>query len=112
VSALLPRYLGRNDSALRDAFFRTLLTIPSSTDKANVLEEAVPFAVKSNEVAFAIIAADTTVPSSTDRSNVLIALAGRGAIRTSALRDAYLRAVQGIPSSTDMRNALEALTKH
>jgi beta-lactamase regulating signal transducer with metallopeptidase domain len=112
VSALLPRYLGRNDAALRDAFFRTLLTIPSSTDKANVLEEAIPFAVKSNEVALAIIAADTTVPSSTDRSNVLIALAGRGAIRTPAARDAYLHAVQGIPSSTDMRNALEALTKH
>jgi hypothetical protein len=112
VSALAPRYLGRNDAALRDAFFRTLLTIPSSTDKANVLEEAIPFAVKSNEVALAIIVADTTVPSSTDRANVLIALAERGAIRTPALRDAYLRAVQGIPSSTDMRNALEALTKH
>jgi len=112
VSALAPRYLGRNDAALRDAFFKTLVTIPSSTDKANVLDDVIPFAVKSNEVALAIIVADTTVASSTDRSNVLISLAERGAIRTPALREAYLRAVQGIPSSTDMRNALEALTKH
>ena len=112
TSALAPKYLGRNDAALRDAFFKTIVTIPSSTDLSNVLEIAVPFAAKSSDVAFAIIAADTLVPSSTDRSNVLIALAGSGAIRTAALRDAYLRAVQGIPSSTDMRNALEALTKH
>jgi hypothetical protein len=112
MSALAPRYLGRNDAALRDAFFKTVVTIPSSTDLSNVLDDAIPFAVKFNEVALAVIVADTTVASSTDRSNVLIALAERGAIRTPALRDAYLRALQGIPSSTDMRNALEALTKH
>jgi hypothetical protein len=112
MSTLAPKYLGRNDAALRDAFFRTIVTIPSSTDLSNVLEIAIPFAAKSNDVALAIIAADTLVASSTDRSNVLIALAGSGAIRTPAARDAYLRAVQGIPSSTDMRNALEALTRH
>jgi hypothetical protein len=76
-----------------------------------VLEIAIPFAAKSNDLALAIIATDTLVASSTDRSNVLIALANSGAIRTTAARDAYLRAVQGIPSSTDMRNALQALTK-
>jgi len=112
MSGLAPRYLGRNDAALRDAFFRTVATIPSSTDLSNVLEIAIPFAAKSNDVALAIIAADTLVASSTDRSDVLIALAGSGAIRTPATRDAYLRVAQGIPSSTDMRNALEALTKH
>jgi hypothetical protein len=112
MTALAPRYLGRNDAALRDAFFKTLVTIPSSTDKANVLDVAIPYAVKSADIALAVIVADTTLPSSTDKSNVLIALAERGAIRTPALRDAYLRAVQEIPSSTDMRNALEALTKH
>jgi len=97
---------------LRDAFFKAVATIASSTDLSNVLTDAIPFAVKSNEVALAIIAIDSMVPSSTDKSNVLIALAERGAIRTPAARDAYLRAVQGIASSTDMRNALEALTKH
>jgi beta-lactamase regulating signal transducer with metallopeptidase domain len=112
LSALAPRYLGRNDAALREAFFKTLVTIPASTDRANVLVVAIPFAVKSDDVALAIIAADTTVPASTDRANVLITLAERGAIRTPALRDAYLRAAQQIPSSTDMRNVLEALTKH
>jgi beta-lactamase regulating signal transducer with metallopeptidase domain len=112
MSGLVAKYLGRNDAALRDAFFKAVVTIPSSTDLSNVLQDAIPFAVKSNEVALAIIAVDSLVPSSTDKSNVLIALAERGAIRTPAARDAYLRAVQGIPSSTDMRNALEALTKH
>ncbi|MBW8768377.1 MAG: M56 family metallopeptidase, partial [Gemmatimonadetes bacterium] len=106
MSTLAPKYLARNDAALRDAFFKTVVTIPSSTDLSNVLEIAIPFAAKSNDVALAILAADTLVASSTDRSNVLIALAGSGAVRTPAVRDAYLRAVQGIPSSTDMRNAL------
>ena len=112
LSGLAPKYLSRNDAALRDAFFKAVVTIASSTDLSNVLTDAIPFAVKSNEVALAIIAVDSLVPSSTDKSNVLIALAERGAIRTPAARDAYLRAVQGIPSSTDMRNALEALTRH
>jgi beta-lactamase regulating signal transducer with metallopeptidase domain len=112
MRTLAPRYLGRNDAALRDAFFRTLITIPSSSDRKSVLDDAIPFAVKSTDIALAVIAADSTVPSSSDRADVLIALADRGAIRTPALHDAYLRAVQGIPSSTDMRNALEALTKH
>jgi hypothetical protein len=112
MSGLAPKYLGRNDAALRDAFFKTIVTIPSSTDLSNVLEIAIPFAAKSNDIALAIIAADTMVASSTDRSNVLIALAESGAVRTPAARDAYLHAVQGIASSTDMRNALEALTRH
>ena len=38
LSALAPRYLGRNDAALREAFFKTLVTIPASTDRANVLD--------------------------------------------------------------------------
>ena len=91
---------------------KTVVTIPSSGDLASVLDDVIPFALKSNDVVLAIIAADRTVASSTDRSAVLITLAERGAIRTPAARDAYLRAAQELPSSTDMRNALEALTRH
>ena len=105
-------YLGRNDAALRDAWFKTVVTIPASSHLASVLDDVIPFAIKSTDVALAVIVADTTVPSSGDRANVLIALAERGAIRTPALRDAYLRAAQGLPSSVDMRLTLEALTKH
>jgi beta-lactamase regulating signal transducer with metallopeptidase domain len=112
LSTLAPKYLGRNDAALRDVFFKAAITIPSSGDLSNVLSEAIPFAEKSNEVAIAIIEAVRKIASSGDRSNVLIALAGRGAVRTPAARDAYLRTVQDIPSSTDMRNALEALARH
>jgi len=50
------------------------------------------------------------VPASGDRANVLVALAGSGAVRGAALRDAYLKAASEIASSTDMRRALVALT--
>jgi hypothetical protein len=49
------------------------------------------------------------VPSSGDRSNVLVSLAGSGAVRGVALRDAYLKVASEIPSSSDMRRALVAL---
>jgi hypothetical protein len=112
MSALAPRYLGRNDAALRDAWFKTVITIPASSHLASVLDDVIPFAVKSNDVALAIIEADRKVPASSDKANVLIALAERGAIRTPAARDAYLRVAQEIPSSSDMRSTLEALTRH
>jgi len=112
MSALMARYLGRNDAALSDAFFKTAITIPSSGDLANVLADAIPFAVRSTDVALAVIAADRKLPASWDKANVLIALAQRGAIRTPALRDAYLHAAGEIPASGDMRNTIEALTRH
>jgi hypothetical protein len=71
----------------------------------------VKYAAKSADVALAVINTSAHIASSGDRSNVLVALADTGAIRTTTLHDAYLRAAQDIPSSSDMRRVLEALTR-
>ena len=104
-----PRYLGRDDAALRDAYFKAVANIPSSGDLARVLVNATPFAARSAAVARAVITSAGEVPSSGDRSNVLVSLAGSGAVRGVALRDAYLKVASEIPSSSDMRRALVAL---
>jgi hypothetical protein len=109
---MAPRYLGRNDAALRDAYFVAAAKIPSSGDLARVLVNAVPYAAKSADVARAVIASAGKVPSSGDRARVLVGLASSGAVRRFSLNDAYLAAVREIPSSTDMRQALEALSAH
>jgi beta-lactamase regulating signal transducer with metallopeptidase domain len=106
---LAPRYLARNDAALRQAFFATAVTIPSSGDLARVLTTAVPFAAKSNDIALATIQSSAQVRSSGDRADVLVALAGTGAVKTQAVRDAYLRVTKDIPASSDARRALEAI---
>jgi hypothetical protein len=97
---------------LRDAYFVAVGNIPSSGDLSRVLENAVPYAAKSSDVARAVIASAGKVPASGDRARVLIALASSGAVRRFSLNDAYLATVREIPSSTDMRQALEALTAH
>ena len=107
-----PRYLGRNDAALRAGYFKAVANIPSSGDLARVLVNAVPYAAKSTEIARAVLTTAGTVPSSGDRARVLVALAGSGAVRDAALRDAYLKTASEIPSSSDMRDALQALTRN
>jgi len=109
---LAPRYLGRTDAALRRAFFATAVTIPSSGDLSRVLMTAVPFAAKSSDIALATIESAGEIASSSDRSGVLVALAGAGAVRTPAVRDAYLRVTRDIASSTDARHALEAIARN
>jgi hypothetical protein len=104
-----PRYLGRNDAALRTAYFKAVANIPSSGDLERTLENVVPYAAKSPEVTRAVLAAAATVPSSGDRAHVLVALAKSGAVHDAALRDLYLKVASEIASSTDMREALQAL---
>ena len=112
LAELAPRYLGRNDDALRRAFFATAATVPSSGDLARVLTVAVPFAARSNEIGLATIETAGRLASSGDRSRVLVALAGAGAVRAQTVRDAYLRATREIPSSSDARRALEAIASN
>ena len=107
-----PRYLGREDRALRDGYFNAVAKVPSSGDVARVLVNAVPFAATSTELTQAIITAARAVPASGDRARVLVALARSGALRTTALRDRYLEAASAIPAAGDMRLALEALTRN
>ena len=112
LDEVAPRYLGRNDAALRAAYFKAVANIPSSGDLARVLVNAVPYAVKSPEITRAVLTTAGQVASSGDRARVLVALAGSGAVRDAALRDAYLKVASEIPSSSDMRQALEALTRN
>jgi len=109
---LAPRYLGRNDAALRQAFFASAVTIPSSGDLSRVLLTAVPYAVKSAENALSIMTSSGAIASSGDRANVFVALADAGALRTQVLRDEYLSLAKEIPASGDIRRTLEALTRH
>jgi hypothetical protein len=109
---LAPRYFQDKDPALRAAFFRTLATIPSSGDMRNALSGAVMgFAAGSEDVARAVIRASLDIPSSGDRAAVLLDLVSVGAVRTTALRDALMKATQGLASG-DMRNVLEAAARH
>ena len=112
LEGVAPRYLGRNDAALRAAYFNAVAKIPSSGDLSRVLVNAVPYAAKSADVTRAVLATAGEVPSSGDRARVLVALAGTGAVRDATLRDAYLKVASEIPSSSDMRQALEALTRN
>lgn len=109
---LAPRYLGRSDAALRQAFFATAATVPSSGDLSRVLVTTVPFAARSNEIALATIEASSAIASSSDRARVLVSLASAGAVRTQAVRDAYLRVTNDIASSTEARRALEAIARN
>ncbi len=109
---LAPHYFQDKDPALRAAFFRTLATIPSSGDMRNVLAGSVMgYAAGSEDVARAVIRASLDIPASGDRAAVLLDLVNIGAIRTTALRDALMKATQGLASG-DMRNVLEAAARH
>jgi hypothetical protein len=107
-----PRYLGRNDAALRVAYFKAAVNVPSSGDLSRVLGNAVPYAVKSSETALAVMTSAGSIASSGDRASVFVALADAGAVRSQQLRDEYLTLVKEIPASGDMRRTLEALTRH
>jgi beta-lactamase regulating signal transducer with metallopeptidase domain len=108
---LAPHYFQDKDSALRAAFFRTLATIPSSGDMRNVLSGSVMgYAAGSEEVARAVIRASLDIPSSGDRAAVLLNLVDIGAVRTTPVRDALMKATQGLASG-DMRTVLEAAAR-
>jgi beta-lactamase regulating signal transducer with metallopeptidase domain len=109
---LAPHYFQSKDPELRVAFFRTLATVPSSGDMRNVLSGSVMgFAAGSEDVTRAVIRASLDMPSSGDRAAVLLNLVNVGAVRTTALRDALLKATQGL-SSGDARTVLEAIARH
>jgi hypothetical protein len=109
LQTVAPSYLDRNDDALRDAFFRTLSTVTSSGDMRSVLTGSVMgYAAANEKVAFAVASAVAAIPSSGDRLSVLLALVNVRAIRSTRIRDAYLRATEGMASG-DATRALRAV---
>jgi hypothetical protein len=104
LTVLAPNYLSRNDDALREAFFTTLATVPSSGDMRNVLTGSVlGYAAGNEKVAYDVATGAANVPSSGDRAGVLLSLASVGALRSTRVRDAYLRAAQGLASGDAVR---------
>jgi beta-lactamase regulating signal transducer with metallopeptidase domain len=110
LTTLAPNYLGRNDDALREAYFRAAAGIPSSGDLRRVLNGAVNAFGGDEKVAYDVAVAASGVPSSGDRAAVLTALANVGALRSTRVRDAYMRAAQGL-SSGDAVRVLQAAAR-
>jgi hypothetical protein len=111
LSVLAPNYLSRNDDALREAFFRTLATVPSSGDMRSVLSgSAMGYAAGNEKVAHNLAVAAADVPSSGDRAAVLVKLAETGGLRSTRVRDAYMRAAQGLGSGDAVRVLQAAAT--
>jgi hypothetical protein len=110
LTTLAANYLGRNDDALRDAYFRAAAGIPSSGDLRRVLNGATDAFGTNEKVAYEVAVAASHVPSSGDRAAVLTALANVGALRSTRVRDAYMQAAQGL-SSGDAVRVLQAAAR-
>ena len=106
--SLAPRYL-EGDATLRRAWLATAQTVPSSGDLSRVLRTAIGLVGREDDAALELLAVSRAVASSGDRTAVLTRLASANGLRTTRVRDAYLREAQALPSSGDMRRAMEAM---
>jgi len=101
-------YLTPSNEPLRDAYFRTVKTVQSSGDMANVLISAIPYGHANSDVAFHVIDASKGIVSSGDAANVLISLSSQRVLQPGTPR-ATLAAIQRtltMASSGDRANVL------
>ena len=101
-------YLTPSNEPLRDAYFRTVKTVQSSGDMANVLISAIPYGHANSDVAFHVIDASKGIVSSGDAANVLISLSSQRVLQRGTPR-ATLAAIQRtltMASSGDRANVL------
>ena len=104
-------YLTPNNDAVRSAFFRTVATIQSSGDMANVLIGSVPYSHANPQVAYQIIETSKKLASSGDAANVLLSLVSQRALEPRDTRS-VLGAIQRtltMESSGDRANVLMAM---
>jgi beta-lactamase regulating signal transducer with metallopeptidase domain len=101
-------YLGGSSQALRNAYFRTVATIPSSGDMRNVLETALPYGHASPALTLQIIDATRGIASSGDVASVLESLISQGLLRSGNERGtlAVIERTLTMPSSGDRANVL------
>ena len=111
LETLAPRYLA-GDSTLARVYFRVVRTVPSSEELSDLLISIVPYAVKSDQIANAIIETSRVVPSSAQRSDVLTALVESGAVRSNAVRENFAEATQDLPGENDRRQVMRAASRH
>jgi beta-lactamase regulating signal transducer with metallopeptidase domain len=112
LSVLAPKYLAGSDAELRNAWFDAASGLPSSGDLRNVLDIATGYASRSEDHTRAVLETARRMASSGDRAEVLIHVADAGGLRSSALRDLYMKVAMELPSSGDMRRVLEAASRH
>ena len=112
LETLAPRYLGNADLTLSKAYFRVARTVPSSEELRDLLIAVVPFALKSDDIATAIIETARIVPSSPDRSEVLTALVESDAVRSNDVRELFVEATQDLPGEKDRRRVMRAASRH
>jgi hypothetical protein len=111
LTTLGSRYFDRGEADLRNAYFRTASTVPSSGDLQRVLSGApMRYAGESEPVALGIIAVSNGIGSSGDRTAVLLGVANSGALSSTKVRDAYLKAAESL-SSGDMNRVLTAAAR-
>jgi beta-lactamase regulating signal transducer with metallopeptidase domain len=106
--ATASEYLTPSNEPLRDAYFRTVKTVQSSGDMANVLISAIPYGHANSDVAFHVIDASKGIVSSGDAANVLISLSSQRVLQPGTPR-ATLAAIQRtltMASSGDRANVL------
>jgi hypothetical protein len=112
LMATASEYLGGSSQALRNAYFRTVATIPSSGDMRNVLETALPYAHASPALTLQIIDATKGIASSGDVASVLESLVSQGLLRSGNELGtlAVITRTLTMPSSGDRANVLMTLS--
>ena len=107
LMATASEYLGASQT-LRNAYFRTVATIPSSGDMRNVLETALPYGHASPALTLQIIDATKGIVSSGDVASVLESLVSQGLLRSGNERGtlAVIERTLTMASSGDRANVL------
>jgi beta-lactamase regulating signal transducer with metallopeptidase domain len=109
--ATASEYLTPGSESLRNAFFRTVSTLQSSGDMANVLISAIPYGHASSQVTFQVVATSKGLTSSGDAANVLLSLVSQRAIQPGSPRAtlAVIERTLTMASSGDRANVLMSL---
>ena len=101
-------YLTPGSDRLRNAFFHAALTVPSSGDLANVLQNAMAYGHADPNVTMQIIDASRKLASSGDAANVLMMLTSSRLLQASTPRAtlAVIERTLTMASSGDRANVL------
>ncbi|MEW5931287.1 MAG: M56 family metallopeptidase [Gemmatimonadota bacterium] len=108
VLVAVARHGWLRDAAVRRAYFRSLETVPASSDRRELLRAVLERGHTDAESMASLIAAAGRLPTSSDAREVLAPAAATGRV-TGRLRDLYVRAASRLSSESDRAYALAAL---
>ena len=111
LMATAAHYLSPDNESLRNAYFRTVATLQSSGDMANVLLTAMPYGHANPAITFRVIAASKALASSGDAANVLMALTSQRLLQPINARAtiAVIERTLTMSSSGDRANVLMSI---